>query len=40
MGRVGGKCGIIRDIQKVLSVDAIASLATMAERSAEGGAAE
>jgi purine-binding chemotaxis protein CheW len=40
MGKVGGKFVIIRDIQKVLSVDEIASLATMAERSEEGGAAE
>lgn len=35
MGKIGGKFVIILDIQKVLSVDEIASLATMADRSAE-----
>ena len=32
MGKIGGKFVIILDIQKVLSVDEIASLATMADR--------
>jgi purine-binding chemotaxis protein CheW len=39
MGKIGGKFVIILDIQKVLSVEEIASLATVAERDAETGAA-
>jgi purine-binding chemotaxis protein CheW len=39
MGKIGGKFVIILDIQKVLSVEEIASLATVAERGAETGAA-
>ena len=38
MGKIGGKFVIILDIQKVLSVEEIASLATVAERGAEAGA--
>jgi purine-binding chemotaxis protein CheW len=38
MGKIAGKFVIILDIQKVLSVDEIASLATVAERGAEAGA--
>jgi purine-binding chemotaxis protein CheW len=39
MGKIAGKFVIILDIQKVLSVEEIASLATVAERGAEAGAA-
>ena len=39
MGKIGGKFVIILDIQKVLSVEEIASLATVADRSAEAGTA-
>jgi purine-binding chemotaxis protein CheW len=39
MGKIGGKFVIILDIQRVLSVEEIASLATVAERGAETGAA-
>jgi purine-binding chemotaxis protein CheW len=39
MGKIAGKFVIILDIQKVLSVEEIASLATVAERGAETGAA-
>jgi purine-binding chemotaxis protein CheW len=35
MGKIGGKFVIILDIQKVLSVEEIASLATVAEKSAD-----
>jgi len=38
MGKIAGKFVIILDIQKVLSVDEIASLATVAERGAEAAA--
>ena len=40
MGKIGGKFVIILDIQRVLSVDEIASLATVADRGAETGAAD
>jgi purine-binding chemotaxis protein CheW len=39
MGKIGGKFVIILDIQKVLSVEEIASLATVAERGASEAAA-
>ena len=35
MGKIGGKFVIILNIQQVLSVDEIATLATVAERGAE-----
>jgi purine-binding chemotaxis protein CheW len=38
MGKIAGKFVIILDIQKVLSVEEIASLATVAERGADAGA--
>src|SRR3989338_4997653 len=38
MGKIGGKFVIILDIQKVLSVDEIATLATAADRGAETAA--
>ncbi len=38
MGKVAGKFVILLDIQRVLSVDEMAVLATVAERGAEAGA--
>ncbi len=40
MGKIGGKFVIILDIQRVLSVDEISALATVAERGTESGAAD
>jgi len=40
MGKIGGKFVIILDIQKVLSVDEIATLATAADRGAETAAVD
>ena len=40
MAKIAGKFVIILDIQRVLSVDEIASLATVADRGAEAGAAD
>jgi purine-binding chemotaxis protein CheW len=37
MGKIGGRFVIILDIQKVLSVDEIATLATVSDRGAEAG---
>ncbi len=37
MGKIGGKFVIILDIQRVLSVEEIATLATVADRSGESG---
>jgi purine-binding chemotaxis protein CheW len=38
MGKIGGKFVIILDIQRVLSVEEIASLATVKEQGADAGA--
>ena len=40
MGKISGKFVIILDIQRVLSVDEIATLATVADRGAESSAAD